>query len=95
VYVGVTLPIRTGAARRVCAPSVLEELLFISIAPPIVVRRTGPTLPTGADRGLRTLVFQSLEGFSLFTIRLASDAENMAFSLGGEPALVAVGLRRR
>lgn len=94
--VGVTLVIRTaGAARRDCAPSPPAPEVFLSTSPPMVVRRIGPALTTGADRGLRTDVFQSSAAFTLPTIRRAWEAENMEFSLGGDPALVAVGLRRR
>jgi len=51
-------------------------------------------LMTGADRGLKTLGFQSFS-FSLFTIRRECDAVNVAFSPGGLPDVAAVGLRLR
>lgn len=71
--VGVTLLIRTGAARNDCAPSPPDPdpLVFLSTSLPIVVRRMGPTLTTGADRGLKTEVFQSSGPFTLPTIRRA------------------------
>lgn len=58
----------------------------------MVVRRA--PLTTGAVRGLRTLVFQSLL-CSPLTIRRAAPAEKRVFSFGGLHAEAAVGLLRR
>ena len=76
----------TGAARIAGLPS------LISVAP-IVVRLIGP-FATGADRGLSTLVFIS-PSLPPLTIRRATLALKSELSLGGEPAVAAVGLRRR
>jgi hypothetical protein len=88
---GIKLPLDPLTTRMGFLSSVDPSRGRSSPAVAIVVRRAAP-FRMGADRGLRTLFFQS-ESRSLFTIRRAALAENMLFSFGG--LLAAVGLRRR
>lgn len=85
------LPVTTLLNLPASRPAKLESFCRPS---PRVVRLGAPALTTAAVLGLSTFAFQSFS-FSLFTIRRAWDAVNIAFSPGGLADDAAVGLRLR